>query len=73
MLQMTFKAVNDSASPDGLVPILLIFGAYSCIVNNSSPSVSQQQQANAITKSMSELRKLKTQRKVNDTLITRNC
>jgi len=27
-LQIAIKAVNDSASPDGLVPILLVFGAY---------------------------------------------
>jgi len=27
-LQMAIKAVNDSAGPDGLVPILLVFGAY---------------------------------------------
>ena len=27
-LQMAVKAINDSASPDRLVPILLVFGAY---------------------------------------------
>ena len=27
-LQMAVKAINDSASLDGLVPILLVFGAY---------------------------------------------
>ena len=27
-LQMAVKAVNDSAGPDGLVPTLLVFGAY---------------------------------------------
>ena len=27
-LQMAFKAINDSASPKGLVPILLVFRAY---------------------------------------------
>jgi len=27
-LQMAIKAVNNSASLDGLVPILLVFGAY---------------------------------------------
>ena len=27
-LQMAVKAINDIASPDGLVPILLVFGAY---------------------------------------------
>jgi hypothetical protein len=28
-LQMAFKALNDTAGPDGLVPTLLVFGAYS--------------------------------------------
>ena len=27
-LQMAIKAVNNSASLDGLIPILLVFGAY---------------------------------------------
>jgi hypothetical protein len=27
-LQMAFKAINDIASLEGLVPILLVFGAY---------------------------------------------
>ena len=27
-LQMAVKAVNNSASPDGLISILLVFGAY---------------------------------------------
>ena len=27
-LQIVFKAINDTASPDGLVPTLLVFGVY---------------------------------------------
>ena len=27
-LQMAVKAVNNSTSPDGLIPILLVFSAY---------------------------------------------
>ena len=27
-LQIAFKAINNSVGPDGLVPILLVFGAY---------------------------------------------
>ena len=72
MLQMAFKAVNDTAGPNGLVPTLLVFGAYSRIVTDSLPSASQQQRANAMTKAMSKLRKLKAQRKVEDALNTRN-
>ena len=27
-LQMAVKAINNSTSPDGLIPILLVFGTY---------------------------------------------
>ena len=35
VLQMTVKAVNDSAEPDGIVPILLIFGVYPRMAEDS--------------------------------------
>ena len=40
-LQMAVKAINDSTSPDRLVPTLLVFNAYPQITNNSplSPSI----------------------------------
>ena len=40
-LQIAVKAINDSASLDGLVPTLLVFSAYPKISNNSllSPSI----------------------------------
>ena len=72
MLQMAFKAVNDTAGPDGLVPTLLVFGAYPRIVMDSPPSPSQQQRANAMAKAMSELCKLKARRGVQDALNARN-
>ena len=72
MLQIAFKAVNDTAGPDGLVPTLLIFDAYPCIVTDFLPSASQQQRANTMTKAMSELQKLKAQRRVQDALNARN-
>ena len=28
ILQMAVKAINNSASPDGLIPILLVFSTY---------------------------------------------
>ena len=31
-LQMAFKAINDSTSPNGLIPTLLVFRAYPYIV-----------------------------------------
>ncbi|KAF1934529.1 hypothetical protein EJ02DRAFT_471813, partial [Clathrospora elynae] len=40
VLQMAVKAVNDTAGPDGLVPTLLVFGAYPRISMDSPPSPS---------------------------------
>lgn len=35
MLQMAFKAINDTAGPNDLVPTLLVFGAYPRIITDS--------------------------------------
>ena len=56
-LQMALKAVNDTAGQDGLVPTLLVFGAYPRVTTDSPPSPSQQQRAHAISKAMNDLRK----------------
>jgi len=37
-LQMALKAINDSASPKGLVPTLLVFRAYPQMVESNTPS-----------------------------------
>jgi hypothetical protein len=34
VLQIVFKALNNTAGPDGLVPTLLVFKAYLCIVES---------------------------------------
>ncbi len=72
ILQMAFKAVNNTAGPDGLVPTLFIFGAYPCIIMDSLPSPSQQQQTNDMAKAISELCKLKAQQGVQDAINVRN-
>jgi hypothetical protein len=54
---MAVKAVNNSASPNSLVPTLLVFGAYSYITNDSPPSPPITQQAKAICKAMKEVRR----------------
>ena len=64
ILQMAFKAVNDTAGPNCLVSTLLVFDAYSHIVTNSPLSASQQQRANVMTKAMNKLQKLKAQQEV---------
>jgi hypothetical protein len=38
-LQMAFKAINDIASPNGLILTLLVFGAYLRIVESDSLSL----------------------------------
>jgi hypothetical protein len=60
-LQMAVKAVNDSAGPDGIVPILLVFRAYPWMTKDlpSSPSIIKQ--AEATHKAMKEVRCLYTE------------
>jgi len=70
-LQMAFKAINDSAGPDGLVPTLLVYGAYPRMnATDTNPTISQR--AAAIKKAMVELRKLQAKRQVTDALAMRN-
>jgi hypothetical protein len=71
-LQMTFKAINDSAGPDGLVPTLLVFGAYLRIIESDAPSPTVAQRATAIKKAMAEIHKLQAKRQITDALNTRN-
>jgi hypothetical protein len=71
-LQMTVKAINDTAGPDGLVPTLLVFGAYPRmhVMNPPAPSITQR--AMAIEKAMTEIRKIRVERQIVDALNTRN-
>ena len=72
ILQMAVKAVNDTAGPDGLVPTLLVFGAYPRMTLDSPPSPSTLKRSDAIQKAMKVLRKVAAERQVNDALNTRN-
>jgi len=56
---MAVKAVNDTASPDGLVPTLLVYGAYLRISNLNPPAPSITEQAAAIRKAMAKIVKLR--------------
>lgn len=57
-LQMALKAVNDNVGPDGMVPILLVFGAYPRIgfasdkphPTNAARAVALQKAKDALTK-----------------------
>lgn len=50
---MVFKAVNDIVGSDCLIPTLLVFGAYPCIVTDLPALLSQQQQAYVLAKVIS--------------------
>ena len=71
-LQMAFKAINDSAGPDGLIPTLLVFGAYPRMTEFDAPSPTTTQRATAIKKAMAEIQKMRAKRQVTDALNTRN-
>jgi hypothetical protein len=71
-LQMAFKAINDSAGPDGLIPTLLVFGAYPRMTEFDAPSLTTTQRVTAIKKAMAEIQKIRAKRQVTDALNTRN-
>ena len=71
-LQMAVKAVNDTASPDGLVPTLLVFGAYPRMTKLDPPAPSITVRAMAIRKAMTEITKLRARKSVNNALHHRN-
>ena len=64
------KAVNDTASLDGLVPTLLVFGAYPRMTTESPPSLSIVKRSEAIQKAIKALRKVAIERQVADALNT---
>jgi hypothetical protein len=71
-LQITFKAVNDIARPDGLMPTLLVYGALPRMVEYDVPSPTIAQYSAALKKAMMEIQKLRAKRLVADALGTRN-
>jgi len=56
---MAVKAVNNTTSPDGLVPTLLVNGAYLRISNLNPPALSITERAAAIRKAIAEIVKLR--------------
>jgi len=59
---MAFKAINNSVGPNGLIPTLLVFGAYPRIVESDAPNPTVIQQAAALKKAMEEVKKLRAKR-----------
>ena len=55
---MAVKAINNTTSPDGLVPILLVYRAYLRISNLDPPAPSIIERVAAIQKAMAKIVKL---------------
>jgi hypothetical protein len=72
VLQMAVKTVNDTAGHDSLIPTFLIFETYSRLSPSSPSLLSLIVRANAIRKTMTEIRKLKAKRQVTDAFSQRN-
>jgi hypothetical protein len=72
ILQMAVKAVNDTAGPNGIVPTLLVFGAYPRLTEMDPPSPSITKRAEAVRVAMKEVRRLHAERQVKDALAMRN-
>jgi hypothetical protein len=72
VLQMAVKAVNDTAGPDGLVPILLMFGIYPRLLPSLPPFPFLTVRANVVRKAIIEMRKHKAQRQIANALFFRN-
>ena len=56
---MAVKVVNNTAGPNGLVPTLLVYGAYLRISKLDPPTPSIINQAAAIRKAMAKIVKLR--------------
>ena len=72
VLQMCFKAFNDLVRPNGLVPTLLVFGAYLCMTEMDVPLSTIIQRNIAMQKAMEEVRKSNASHQVDDALNTQN-
>jgi hypothetical protein len=72
VLQMTFKVINDSIELDELIFILLVFEAYSRMIERNVLSSTIIQRAIAMKKTMKEIQKFIAIRQMNDALNTRN-
>jgi hypothetical protein len=69
---MTFKALNDFAELNELIFTLLVFEAYSRMIEMNALSSTITQRFVAMRKAMNEVRKLIAARQMNDALNTRN-
>ena len=69
---MAIKAVNDSAGLNGLIPTLLVFGAFPRITELNPPAPSIAVRAIVIKKAINEIAKIRAEHQVADALQQRN-
>ena len=69
---MAIKAINNTAGPDGLVPTLLVYGAYLRISKLDPPTLSIIERAAIIRKVIVEIVKLQAKQTINNALYYRN-
>jgi hypothetical protein len=65
---MAVKAVNNTAGPDGLVPTLLVYGAYLRMTNLDPSAPFIIDRAVIIRKAMLEIAKLRAKQAINSAL-----
>ena len=65
---MAVKAVNNTAGPNRLVPILLVYRAYLRISNLDPPAPSVTDRAAVIRKAIAEIIKLRAKQTINSAL-----
>ena len=65
---MALKALNDTAGPRGLVPTLLVFGAYPRMAAGGTPAASVTKRAAAIRTATKALEKERAMRQVTEAL-----
>ena len=56
---MAFKVINNFTGPNGFIPILLVFGAYLCIVKSNAPNPIVVKRVAVLKKAIEEVKKLK--------------
>lgn len=71
-LEIFIKAINNTAGPDGLIPTLLVSGAYPKMTRLNPPSPSIFQRSTAIHKAMKEIHTYRAKKQVADALNQRN-
>ena len=69
---MAVKAVNNTTSPNRLVPTLLVYGAYPKISKLDPPTPSVIERAAIIRKAIAEIAKLRAKQTINNALYYRN-